>query len=192
MKKTTLFLISLAILSCKDEEYDNIGDFARLQLPDSTETGQQTFACLVNGNVWTVFGKTQDRSFTSIGEAPWDDNKIQASVEETSINIAGTLTVVDDGEQILRQHLFIKFQLQDPAVATYSIGNDIGSSVTFTDNGMDFTRYKSSEKNPLTLLLKRYDSGIVSGTFRGFLFNNQDPFDSIQISHGIFDVKYNQ
>jgi len=57
MKNLVILSFILALSHCKNT-YDDTDAFKRLEVPPYTETGANTFGCLINGAVWANFGAT--------------------------------------------------------------------------------------------------------------------------------------
>jgi hypothetical protein len=183
-KEIILLLLLLAIgstwlLSCTKDPPPNTNpppiDYT--VLPPITQTGANTFGCLVNGEVWVPRVELW---------VPWYD--LAASFSEKDGSGIGSITCrlltedQDDFMQVVFGPTLLKTGEYFGGVNYASLR--IGS----------MPRYKSS---PLDSLLNRVSvtlidttQNIISGTFQFILRNSQGPPDIIMITDGRFDMRY--
>jgi len=189
-KKTSLLLLLCFLISCDDDGYTNVDEYFALTLPAYSDTGQGKFACLVNGKVWTVFGKTYNNGIYG-GTEGWQPNEANVvRFNDNLIKVFGSSSLVNSDQTRLRETFIFEFSAKDETAGTYVLNTekDIASyvKVYLTDP----TEYRSSFVNPMVITMKRYDSGIMSATFEGYMTNIENANDSIHITRGFFDVKY--
>jgi hypothetical protein len=196
-KQLLFLLMSLVLLqACDDLEeifktHDNLDAYSDLKLPAYSEAGEQKFACLMNGQLWTVFG--EEYYFGGPGLAPmWGDkNIIYARVFQGKVlYISGDLMVSHRNVPLYHKDLIIRLNLKDTPIGTYELtGYDMELEVSdYSKKEEQDSWYFASEKNPIQLKLNRFDSNIASGVFGGGYVSNAE--DSVFIHSGIFDVIY--
>lgn len=185
MKTSFLFLLLLGIsiltgtVSCK--KYQPPKPDNPYGLPDATQSGQDIFACLVNGKPW-IAGNI--------------DEAVVGTVHPNSLDVSGILSTGDEVEQmglVIYQsidniEINIPYNLSDTAIirSEMSGGGDscfAGSAYAY---GSPFYVYAVSGQ----LVITKLDTArqIVSGTF---WMDIPSPYcDTVKITDGRFDIRY--
>jgi hypothetical protein len=195
-KTFVLYAFVLLMGHCKDT-YDNTKPYADLQVPAFTETGANTFGCLVNGKAWANFGGRWDQGELGYGSVV--PNKVIANPTiDSGVNvvfITATLSVSSAGMVTKQQQMTVNIPGNSfNLVGTHQL-NQVDGLFTYRDFTKG-TAYFSLKRNPFTVnVLKdtitdiqgNLGSIIVSGKFNGMLYNH-DQTDSLRIVGGVFDV----
>ncbi|MEJ7627150.1 MAG: hypothetical protein WKF35_09825 [Ferruginibacter sp.] len=183
-KNNTLWLLLLALCSllasCKKE---NTPQDELSKLPPITQTGANTFGCLVNGIAWLPNGSKPQYG----GPNPnvYVDPTFQGGafyVTGHQYKIPGSIISIGSGNCISTGIYNLSNNVNAASYSKSILGSlpcelssaDVG---TFKNGFLNVTRYDLS-------------SGIFSGTFEFKLFNSQSLCgDTIRITNGRFDVK---
>ncbi len=165
--------------------------FNKLPLP--TQTGENTFGCLINGEPWVAY-------------APWNPwgGRLRSSYDEAHYGFDYNQRLIVEGYRM---------------IPSYDLNNDsISLSLGFTINSItgegyfdkqNLENYKSSYFSvkpgptkiyaldtlaPFHIHITKLDTvkKIVSGTFEMDLIEIDDPMDVLQIRHGRFDAWYQE
>lgn len=149
------------------------------QLPAATQTGANTFGCLVNGQVWMPQGNDGTSNYT----VSYDTFPDGGLLEIATYRIYGQ--GVSDFQSL---SLWTK-QLNNPG--TFSFQNTQTSIARFNDQKTTCF-WRSSDSNTYrrgTLTITRLDrqAGIISGTFAFTLY--KAGCDSVHVTQGRFDKK---
>ncbi|TVQ78087.1 MAG: hypothetical protein EA358_05425 [Flavobacteriales bacterium] len=185
-----LFFSVIALLACLTscQKDDTSNPPLPDELPPITQTGEQTFGCLLNGEVWVP--KHYSNSIVNppvVLQASWDrwNGDIFSIIayhrrkDDSSIN------------ETMAIYTFPDF-IGDTAYFEY---NETGRRVTYYytpyKNG-PFNVYRSIATNRSWVYLSRFDTinRIASGTFSIDLLNIEDNQDTISIREGRFDVRF--
>lgn len=174
IQKLTLVALSLLFLSastCFDQDDED-------KLPPETQSGRNTFGCLVNGKVWLP----KSAPFSSVGTLA------HLNEDYTHLIIAGN----QSGNQI------ISFFINNTIIETGSVFNlssDENSKAHF-----DYYNcyYRSYNENPGELIITKFDTvnKIVSGRFYFSAkyfessINSYNCDNSFIITEGRFDLTY--
>ncbi|TAE42968.1 MAG: hypothetical protein EAZ51_05485, partial [Sphingobacteriales bacterium] len=171
IKNTLLLLFSLLMLSasCKKEKAKNPID----DLPPATQTGANTFGCLINGEIWKPkagllsrvlyydYERYNNEDFLRISaiRVISDVNKMKLTIGIVGINKNGKYSVTD---------------------GNYNV------NYSDTKSGCDY--YDDKDLSG-TLIITRYDlqAGIISGTFNFKLEKTGCP--TIIATEGRFDLR---
>lgn len=182
MKNLFFILIAFLLIGCRDSSEDDAA-----KLPSETQTGANTFGCLVNGRLF--YPRDGTSVMGSANAIDWSGN---LKFDELDVNN------FNGGKPI--NNFIMHFQ----DIPTKGKGEYVWKESNF-DNGVDglmqnylFVRafnyttntwkwYSSYENSGKTIITK-YGEGqpIVSGTFSGKL-RTQDGKDEIEITNGRFD-----
>ena len=176
MKILQLILImGLALnTSCdKDDDHTPIE-----KLPPATETGAQTFGCLINGEAFVPpkLGRNSPRAFYQFvrGAYTFNFSGSTGGGEELKTVIVGGIDIsgINEGDYILTEEESGKFY------GEYLKGG-----------GLDLSSATTSE-NPGTLRITRFDTEkfIISGAF-SFTVKDENG-NNIEITEGRFDLNY--
>jgi hypothetical protein len=162
-----ILFISLALLFQNCELFGDDNDTP--QLPEATQTGKGTFACLINGEPFVVTN-------TSYQTAIYQGGILQ---------IGGSKGVGDYNENIS----FGIFDFPE-GNKTYMFENDRRKAGYSFREG-DFKCFYTSDKTisgTITLTKLDTENYIVSGTFQ--FTTKTDGCEDISITNGVFDLKY--
>lgn len=198
-------IISLSILlmsynGCKTPQHDNTDQEQNITLPAYSETGANTFGCLHDGKIFTVFGLTKEVKLLT----NYVDNIVTAGTyqvygtTDTAFTISGSLGIIQNNEQIRSEGMSITIIKKGSLKGTHILpGSTFNDYMAFGDDlnpGMA-GEYSCSSRNPISIIIKKDvingKSHIISGTFEGYLYNfykNPAKPDSIHITQGVFDV----
>ena len=167
MKKLLLILLTTFSLNSCDKEDDKPKTELE-KLPPATQTGAQTFGCLIDGKAFVVSNTSNQTAIYpggvlqiggSIDNSDMDVNIILRISESISINTNYSLTNIP-----FNQSLFIN----NGNGCYYDFANTISGSVTITN--FDQTNF------------------IISGTFNFSTETNE--CENIIITNGRFDLQY--
>ena len=198
MKKLILYSFILAMANCN--KYDDTAPASHLQVPPFTETGANTFGCLINGQVWANFGE----SYVKPGEdilglgGKWEPNLVKASISfdntanDSTFFLAGTYTLAKNGNVVKESWLNLWVPKGGAFVGIHLLTS--GSGMVNYTIAVPSTLYRNIARNPFTVTIQK-DSvtagliHIVSGTFSGMVYNYNQT-DSLNIVGGVFDSRF--
>lgn len=174
---SAVLLLLLTGLSCKKNKHAE-----EEKLPAITQTGANTFGCLINGKAWLPAGHEYPTSNYRVNINPRDSNVLIRVYRKTST---------------IREDLYFNSDTIK-AIGTYLI-----TDTTRTRNGFhkstsnlstDFCniRYDVMVQRQGFLKITRYDlsNGIISGEFEVSMVNPDCGYgDTIKITKGRFDKK---
>ena len=185
MKKyTTLLLVVLAITllaaSCKKTETQ----LTELQkLPPATQTGANTFGCLVNGVAWLPNGSKPQTGGSNI--QVYVDPTFQGgrfAITGHQYNIPGSDISIGSANCTSSGIFNLNNNLNGTSYYKTILGS-LPCQLSSSDAGTFKEGYLNISKYDLT-------TGIFSGTFEFKLYNSQSLCgDTIRITNGRFDVK---
>ncbi|MFD1615218.1 immunoglobulin domain-containing protein [Gelatiniphilus marinus] len=193
LKKTVLLSFVLVLFvsgSCSDDE-----EF-RPTLPPITQTGSNTFGCYIDGKLLTPRDgagtlHTQDKGVRMIaGGIPREITYWELKVRDFKSGNGGLLTF---HIQNLHQNKKGVYVINE---GNCEVGVDALENVNITCRWLDkeTQNYKwyCSIENGGTLTITRYDfeNRIVSGTFSCTVQNRDDATDTVEITEGRFDLKW--
>ena len=172
----TLSLISLLFLasSCPKNNGSNPSN-SNPQLPAATQTGANTYGCLLNGEVWIPGGEPGPfQVYGFIAQYYLGNFTLSAAKKNDTTPLTG---IYWDHTNVYHTGTYY-FNGNQATSATFSIYGEYGSTTTNAD----------SLKNNVTIT--RFDTvnSVISGTFN--LFFTQQGKDTMRITDGRFDVKY--
>ncbi|MBS1497296.1 MAG: hypothetical protein JSU03_02985 [Bacteroidetes bacterium] len=177
-----LFTVSLTASKCKkDKTPDNPVE----ALPPETQTGANTFGCLINGKVFLPQGQLLSGPFLKCAYQYLNNTyskgyffQLSASDESNSSDVFGVGIFTDS--LALTQGLFPLIDNQKGnAYGTYFRFNYPSSTTTYTKNNL-----------PGILTITKFDeiNQIVSGTFWFSVIKS--PGDTIKVTDGRFDMQF--
>jgi hypothetical protein len=177
MKKKLILIILLLALSCNNDD-DNSQSNPVNQLPPATNTGAQTFGCLINGEVFIppTFGNNSPSAFYQFVDGAYTlgiSARTGGGTELKSINIGCLdMPLIEEIDYTL-----LEFETEN-YFAEYRIG------AGFVLEG------SSSIANPGILTITNFDQEnfIISGTFEFVVLDNDG--NEINITNGRFDMNY--
>jgi len=180
--------ISLLLIGCK--KYDDTVEASHLQVPPYTETGANTFGCLINGAPWANFGYFVMHD--ELGGQHVDTNKVHASIGYH--NAPNMALFVDASLDVYKKGVLIRDERMSMAIP--QSGNLKGVHTLTGENYLfdfidNYVDYSSLIRSPFTVTIYKDtvigSKHIVSGKFNGILYNNAQT-DSLNITGGVFDV----
>lgn len=148
------------------------------QLPPATQTGEQTFGCLINGEAFVpaLFGGRAPRAFYQFVRGAYTFN-----ISGSRGNEKEQFTVVIGGIDVNRLSkgtYELKEEMEGNHYGQLLIGGGLELNAT------------SSQERPGTLQINYLDeqTGIISGTFEFTVYDNNG--NEIKITDGRFDMNY--
>lgn len=153
------------------------------QLPPATQTGANTFGCLVNGQPWTPSGNNGTPNL----RADYDPTYAGGSLQVKAYRYTGA------GNNVLQGLTFGATNVTQPGIYSFPLTGPNG--ISYSDFGAPAPQsYFSTSSGTLTyqkgtLTLTRFDlaRGIMAGTFTFTLA--QPGCDTLKITQGRFDVR---
>lgn len=189
MKHTLLLALFLMLLGCSSDSNPEDG------LPPETQTGANTFGCLIDGKLLTPRSGNNNIVNPAWGATMWGG--------VPNVNDYSELEVRD-----LKSPRGASFLLHIKQLAIYGVGDYVidksnGMSnvdgfdhtylhcVIFDNATNSYQQYVSFDNSGLLKIkfIKPTPGSIVSGTFNCKVRNIQNPNDEIEITNGRFDVK---
>ena len=181
----------LVITGCA--KYDDTQAAKNLQVPPYTETGANTFGCLMDGTVWANFGAyvSQGGVFTH----PTSPSKVNSSffytgtAADTLFTVGAQYSLVKNGYELREETMSIWITKNGSLKGTHQL---IGTNDIFRYDKTNFYLYTSKARNPFTVIINKDSvvnggAHIVSGRFYGVVYNYAQT-DSVFISGGVFDT----
>lgn len=187
MKNIFFILIAFFLIRCRDSSDD-----ATTKLPPETQTGANTFGCLVNGRLFFPRDGTFDIVGTNKALSWWASSS--SSYDYREMKVAN----FQDGKP-LNYMFFHLHDLPTKGVGEYvwkesNFNNDIDGLMqnylyvrAFDYNTNTWKWYTSYENSGKTIITKYGGQPIVSGTFSGKL-RTADGKEEIEITNGRFDI----
>lgn len=171
---TALLLLALTQCKKKDPSPED-------QLPPATQTGANTFGCLVNGQPWTPKGYNGS-SNNSVSYDPG----LNGGVFDLQ-----TYRYPEPGANHFQ--VIYLFANQVARAGTYSFTNEMQTEASFNDTKTkcswrsrdSLTTYR---RGTLTITRLDLQAGVISGTFAFTLY--KPGCDSVRVTNGRFDVKF--
>jgi hypothetical protein len=192
MKKTTCFLLfamlfvaGLHFPACYKERPEPEPEPPRIPywdtLPAITQTGANTFGCLVNGKVWVPRVQIL---------VPWYD--LAASLNEfdgTGSCGIDCILLTETQDDYLTMGFGPTYFSPVTCYGKTSIMPQ--SNIIFQTEHVSYTILpKDSLNNWVKVSMVDTDRNIVSGTFQFKMYNDQNPNKVLNITDGRFDLKY--
>jgi hypothetical protein len=180
MKKYLLLTLPLTLLLGQCHKKSPNPAKPEDQLPAATQTGADTFGCLVNGQPYTPNGNNGSTNYAVLYDPTFQGGTLQTETYRYLTTSSGT-----------RYQQSVSFTLGDiNHVGTYEITGKGNQILLFTDYSRDKPCDWYTNGNGVytsgTLVITRLDN-ILSGTFSFTLA--QPGCDSIKITQGRFDKK---
>lgn len=177
MKTIKLILPLLLLLATNCKNDDDAPTNPIDKLPPATQTGEQTFGCLINGEAFIPdsFGSGRPNAFYQFVDGAYTlvvrSSRGGGSME--SVGLSGI-----DIEPISENLFLLASENSGNFTGIYLIGGGITLDTTTKDN------------NPGTLIITNFDEEnfIISGTFEFTVLDDDN--NEIKITEGRFDVKY--
>jgi hypothetical protein len=177
MKNLILTFAFLIVFIACDKD-DNKPKTELEKLPPATQTGAQTFGCLIDGKAFipAKFGSNAPRAFYQFvgGSYTLGISAGKGGGTELISVIIGALDILPISENTFA----LKSEQSGNFLAKYLIGGGFDLNVTTTDN------------NPGTIIITNFDPAnfIISGTFEFSVIDNSG--NEIKITQGRFDLNY--
>ena len=175
--KPTLFLLGalLGLGQCKKKDPDPLS-----QLPPATQTGANTFGCLVNGQLYLPGGNNGTSNYAVLYES---------GPRGANLNIL-TYRVKDKGRQYINLSCgpitqAQRFSLDIPV--TEGTASYTDTSLPNSCSSYEGNQPPDYRKGHLTITKLDLNAGIISGTFDFTLA--QPGCDTIKVTQGRFDKK---
>jgi hypothetical protein len=181
-----LFIAILTLESCWEEIHPD-----NLKLPEITDTGENTFGCLINGEVWSANGPPGCWNCGPNPKARLDaspTNDTSASAYRNDILYLGARNAYSG---VIAQNLNIVLLFAD----SFEIGKPIdlnnknSGNIQFWDELNNCILIESDSTSNAYVQINKYDeeNGIVSGIFEGTL---SDTCQTLEITNGRFDLTF--
>ncbi|SDY37750.1 hypothetical protein [Hymenobacter psychrophilus] len=184
MKYATLLLAALLGLSQCHKKDQGPAPAPESLLPPATQTGANTFGCLLNGQPWTPSGFNGTSNYSVSYDPTYNGGTFDL---RTYRYPSGNQNSDKDQQYII---LYARGLTQ---IGTHDLANDnkVNSTATLNDrkSGCDYhDRYPQFYRRG-SLMITRLDlqAGIISGTFDFTLY--KPGCDTIKITNGRFDKK---
>ncbi|RYU81813.1 DUF6252 family protein [Hymenobacter persicinus] len=182
LRKLPLYLALLLLTQCSKCKNDPLPIDPVNQLPPATQTGANTFGCLVNGMLYTPSGYNGVSNYAVLYDPGFQGGSLQVQTYRyPKQGVSKTQEVALGGIHI--NH-----------IGDYQIGltEDVGASFIDDYRNTPCNEYRSDRNNTYakgTLTITKLDlnAGIISGTF-GFTLA-QPGCDTIKVTQGRFDKK---
>jgi len=175
MKRSLLLLAALLGLSqCKKSDPDPLS-----QLPPATQTGANTFGCLVNGQAWTPQGYNGISNYSVVYDAGLNGGVFDLNTYRYSPGSSNEQSIV----------LYANKMGQ---VGQYSFRSPQRTRASFNDDKTGCywsSRDSTTTYRRGTLTITRLDlqAGVIAGTFAFTLY--KPGCDSVRVTQGRFDKK---
>ena len=171
-----LLLPFLVFWSCSDDD-DSAPQNSVDQLPDTTQTGEGTFACLVDGEAF-IADNPYFNCYYQYVDGGWyfSVQGRNENLEMRTVILGATEKSISEGE--------ILFLSSNEAGNSWS-----GGRFETSDNSTEGAYTNSEYSGELTISKLDMDNNIISGTF---WFNIEHPFtgETIEIREGRFDTLF--
>ncbi len=180
MNRTIFMFLNFTLLlsfSCEKQE-TNPTD----KLPPATMTGENTFGCLVDGEVWRQYIQG-----ANIWESALKVKHDRGWVDCDQLHISAKRMFHENGEYILHQEFGINVWC--PVLGLNKITPSKGAFLDFIINSPCSYRYSVDTLSPYVIDITKLDTvnNIASGTFEFTAINNECQ-DTIRITEGRFDA----
>lgn len=172
----SLLLACTLILACWKETLDEYG------LPEATQTGKGTFACLVNDEKWEPCQKEGELiNCLLCPPNPVEDVWTMGGPGTNSVQMRFQRLC----DSLNQSFLIIVAEIQpDLSYKAFNVHyEDYDNSICGSD---DFERRDTTL--PYEMKITRFDSGIISGTFN-FILTDPGCTDTVRVTAGRFDYK---
>ena len=180
MKKTFLLLFLICIFGCNND--DNKPSNPIDKLPPATQTGQGTFACLVDGKPFIdKSGSPNNLNFNCFYQYIDGGYYFSVGGNNENLNPRG-IYIQTEKKEIFEGETYQLVDLQDGNV--YGGG---GFSFSITENYQSYTNSQYTGELSITKL--DFQNHIVSGTF-WFDLKNPKTGKTVEIREGRFDTNF--
>ena len=192
MKVLLILIVTITLYSCRKDDTQAI-----FNLPQQTQSGENTFGLLLNNSVWTNYGQV---CFPFAGGCR-ENLKGIFYKNDGDLLINADRVIYKDGSRVTSESFEINLMTKFRGTGTYSTSTNDTISIAYyfkTTSPID-TMYILPKTNPkFSIRITRLDTinNIISGEFSGNLFKridysnyNTSLTDSINIKDGRFDIK---
>lgn len=173
MKKCLLLLSFSGLLGCHKNDPNPTE-----QLPPATQTGADTFGCLVNGQAWTPKGNNGNANYSVYYDPSYAKGTLSIAAYRygEQENDKQTIGIYSDS-------------VKGPGIYVLDKPGRRGSTLVNRLTGCDYNNRNPGTFHKSTLVITRLDlsAGIVSGTFSFTLY--KPGCDTIKVTQGRFDKK---
>ena len=179
--KTILYtLLSLLLISCGDDDNNNAEPID--QLPPLTNTGENTFGCLIDGRAFTpqgggLGGPSRGASYQFIfndGDSYYQFQVFGRHYSDPFESISINLKFLNI-EDLRSENTYLVTLFEDGGRGRYFTGGQVDYETTHTHTGS------------LTITHYDYDNRIISGTFE---FEVEVEGEIVRITDGRFDMDF--
>lgn len=184
-KLSSLSLLLFILLSASTCKKQNTLEMELAKLPPATQTGQNTFGCLVNGKAWVAQNKDC---------FPYCDPSFKMYYDDAHAGNLLIIGILQHSKQSINQRIGIgidstnlknkfDFSLKPNNMGFYFMNSNLTGDYYWI-NSMDANTLASG-----SVVLTKYDlqAGIISGTFEFSLY--KPGCDTIKVTNGRFDKK---
>jgi hypothetical protein len=193
MKNLIVLSLILALFACNT--YDDTAAFKHLEVPPYTETGANTFGCLINGAVWANFGDNDWKTKALFGGSHLEPNKVGSGViwdgsrKDSLFSLSAGFTLSKHGTVLRREDMVMYIPKNGNLKGVHQL-TSYDFQLRYT-NWITGPEYLSLISTPFTVIVKKdtieSNRHIVSGTFSGTIYNGAHT-DSLRIVGGVFDT----
>ncbi|OWP63441.1 hypothetical protein CDA63_08650 [Hymenobacter amundsenii] len=174
MKHATLLLAALLGLSqCRKKDPDPLS-----QLPPATQTGANTFGCLLNGQAWTPQGNSGTSNYSVAYCCTADGGVLDIAVYR-----------INSATQDYQHIILFSRQLNKTGAYNFTNTNQTSASINDRKNGCYLDSQDVGVFHKGQLVITRFDlqAGIIAGTFDFVLA--KPGCDTVRVTKGRFDKK---
>lgn len=150
------------------------------QLPPATQTGGNTFGCLLNGQQWTPSGNNGRPNLQVTYDPDYSHGALQIKAYRYAGPERSILQAITIGAAAVNAPGVYSFSLEGPNGIYYS---DYGRAAGCIYYGGQTLSYRTGK-----MTITRFDSGVVAGTFTFQL--SQPGCDTIKVTQGRFDARF--
>lgn len=179
MKKYLVFyLFAWLVLAC----YKPLKEPKNFDLPQISNSGKGTLACLVDKNVWYNYGNSKGAYNSTVPNVIFAMYYEYQKEDNSSLTLYGQMTHTSKDQ-------FFKFSIIDKNI------KNLGQFEAVVGEFIDFKTGKSytnlDKSAPLKVKITKLDktNKIASGTFDGVLYD-KDQREFVTLTDGRFDVVY--
>lgn len=172
MKIYLLLPLLGALLGCRKDVPSPVD-----QLPPATQSGANTFGCLVNGQAWTPSGNDGTSNYSVYYDAGYRHGTLNISTYRYANDAANSKQLITLYSDSLRSR------------GTYALTQDGHQEALFKDRatGCEFFGGAYYRRGSLTITRLDLQTGIISGTFEFTLY--KPGCDSVRVTQGRFDKR---
>ncbi|WP_125932497.1 DUF6252 family protein [Hymenobacter glacialis] len=166
-----LLAVLLGLSQCKKDDPDPVD-----QLPPATQTGANTFGCLVNGQAWTPQGSDGGSNYSVYYDRAYRNGTFNISTYRYA------------GNELSKQIIAI-YSDSLRTTGNYPLAKDGRQEALFKDRrtGCEFFGGTYYRRGSLTITRLDLQAGIISGTFE---FTLAKPgCDTVRVTNGRFDKR---